>query len=35
MAGALVPIFTGLPEWVAPVIVAASQFIAAGERNER
>lgn len=33
MAGALAPLFPGVPAWVAPIVIAASQFIAAGERN--
>jgi hypothetical protein len=33
MAGALAPLVPGVPPWVAPVIIAASQFIAAGQRN--
>lgn len=33
MAGALAPLIPGVPGWVAPIVVAASQFIAAGERN--
>ena len=33
MAGALAPLIPGIPVWVAPIVIAASQFIAAGQRN--
>ena len=33
MAGALAPFIPGIPAWVGPVVIAASQFIAAGQRN--
>jgi hypothetical protein len=33
MAGALAPLIPGVPTWVAPIVIAASQFIAAGQRN--
>lgn len=33
MAGALAPLIPGIPLWVSPIVIAASQFIAAGQQN--
>jgi hypothetical protein len=33
MAGALAPLIPGVPLWVAPIVIAASQFISAGQQN--
>lgn len=34
-AGVIVPHFVGAPEWVSLAVLAASQFIAAGDKNEQ
>jgi hypothetical protein len=33
MVGALAPLVPGVPAWVAPIVIAASQFISAGQQN--
>ena len=33
LAGALLPFIPGVPTWIAPIVIAASQFIAAGQQN--
>jgi len=33
MAGALAPLIPGVPLWVAPIVIAASQFISSGQQN--
>ena len=35
LAGAIVPLFPGIPDWVAPIVIALAMFLPAGERNIR
>jgi hypothetical protein len=33
MVGAVLPLIPGVPIWIGPVVMAASQFISAGDKN--
>ena len=33
MVGAILPLVPGVPIWIGPIVMGASQFISAGDKN--